>query len=1120
MTDDISDKVRTVLLAALMVLSVFAGTVAFSGSAAAEVDGLSNPNAENVEISGSTATQTVTVDVSTDENAEDVTFTPASPGGGNIDSVSVNSTGTGALSTGTASSSGGTVTVPNVQRSSGTGFTTETLSVDITYDTSSSGISSESSSVSLTIDDSGGSTDASSVSDTFDFVDNTDPAATVNSVSPSNPSRIGTVTVDFDLQDTGSGVDTAASNVTLTDSNGDTITNGSVSAGTGQTVQFDLTNFPGGAAAPGTLTATLNADDNAGNTNTDSATATVNTNARAAPGSGGGDVFAGAVVFQGEEDIEFAGTLSSTLVGVADDAGTVSPPIPQDVQIGRYTNDGNQNSDGVTVDTPRINEFEIQNVNGEDIAGGSVAETDADSLRIYAESNFEQAEALEVEITNSQGTEIQGDVLNGSTSSVTQAESANPSSLDSNDNAAIWEVDMSTLSAGTYTVSVFGTDDLDFGQASQSDTITITSDERVSLELDSEETTQGTDVQYEIRGGLAGDTHLVHINPQDLRDNVDAADAARIFRQVGDVEERGVIEGSITGSPTQFQDLREPGESPTVSRPYAIVTIDDDGLGIGSIETQYLDTTDVEVLVTSELGKQSNGNLTAAGGGDRGTASATAGVQLATTDGVIDEDDVDLEVNEGEISLDSPSGTYIVNSETDVNGTAPSDMQSVSIYARDEGGFELVELDGSNTTSVNADGTFDEEDVTLSQGDGPGNDILTLPGTYRIGAIDSEDADVTSSTVGSLSGSSTQDLAGTGPEDEILSTNDFNQGTSTQTSLRVTGTSLSAEFPSLVRGQIAVEDGDVDINGSAPGAQNSGVLFIAVGPRGNVDTAKISVDGDSTFDEEDIVISDQLSKGSVSLHVFSPGRDGQVGEGDLPNVGGTADIDDLQDYVDEDGSALASGNTLEGQSLTGDQIRSSIVSETVEDTASDDQLVNANTRLVDAQSDILNVYQQGNQATGVNPTAVGNTMVVEGRTNFQPDDNTITVELSNEDTTVALSSTEEWGEDGMWSVQLDTADASTGTYTLEADDSENTVTTEVELVEQISTPTPTPTPTEEPTPTPTATPEPTPTPTPEPTPTPTAEPTPTPTEGGGPGFGAVIAVVALLAAALLAIRRD
>jgi PGF-CTERM protein len=66
--------------------------------------------------------------------------------------------------------------------------------------------------------------------------------------------------------------------------------------------------------------------------------------------------------------------------------------------------------------------------------------------------------------------------------------------------------------------------------------------------------------------------------------------------------------------------------------------------------------------------------------------------------------------------------------------------------------------------------------------------------------------------------------------------------------------------------------------------------------------------------------------------------------------------------------------------------------------------------------------------------------------------------------------------------------------------------------------TPTPTPTAEPTPTPTE--EPTPTPTAEPEPT-TEPPTPEPTTtGDGAGFGLVVALVALLAAALLAVRRN
>ncbi|ESS06420.1 MAG: PGF-CTERM archaeal protein-sorting signal [uncultured archaeon A07HB70] len=141
-------------------------------------------------------------------------------------------------------------------------------------------------------------------------------------------------------------------------------------------------------------------------------------------------------------------------------------------------------------------------------------------------------------------------------------------------------------------------------------------------------------------------------------------------------------------------------------------------------------------------------------------------------------------------------------------------------------------------------------------------------------------------------------------------------------------------------------------------------------------------------------------------------------------------------------------------------------------------------------------------------------MIVEGETNLQPDDNVITVELRNEDRSVDLVSTDLWGQSGSWLVELDTDDAAIGTYDLVVEDGTNTRREQVELVETLDTPTPTPT--ERDTPTPTSTP------TASPTPTPTATPTasPTPTAGGGPGFGAVVALVALLAAALLATRRE
>jgi PGF-CTERM protein len=79
------------------------------------------------------------------------------------------------------------------------------------------------------------------------------------------------------------------------------------------------------------------------------------------------------------------------------------------------------------------------------------------------------------------------------------------------------------------------------------------------------------------------------------------------------------------------------------------------------------------------------------------------------------------------------------------------------------------------------------------------------------------------------------------------------------------------------------------------------------------------------------------------------------------------------------------------------------------------------------------------------------------------------------------------------------------------------VTDEAEVTIEMATETPEPTP--EPTATPTA--EPTPTPEPEQTPTETEPPTPEPTTtGDGAGFGVVLALIALIGAALLAVRRN
>ena len=777
---------------------------------------------------------------------------------------------------------------------------------------------------------------------------------------------------------------------------------------------------------------------------------------RAGPGGSGefdtetgeGVVYEGAVVYRGEDDIEFGGALDDSLASVSSGV-PLSPPISPTVDTGRYSNDGTQSTPAITVDSPRISSFEIQNTNGADVKGGTVTQSRA-NLTLVAEYNYHQAENIEVIVEEESGLTV--------TNTVVDDPQAN------GDGTARISMDFRNADPGTYNFTVQGTSSLTFDDARRETTVEISSQEDVGVELANDTVTQGANVNFDIIGGAAGDYHLVQIDASDLRDDVSPATAATVFRPVGDVEEQGVFDGD------RYVPESDVNSSDDVDAVYAVVEIDDDGIGVGSIDTAALDDTSVSITIS---------DLLATSGGSFARPLAAAG------SGELAADETDFDVEKGEVALGQPSNFYVVGQAVTVNGTAPAAIESVAIYARNNNDFELVELDGDRTLFVDADGTFEVEGVRLTEGEGGGNGILSLEGSYRIGVISAADAD----------------LDGDGQVDDQLTTQEFTQGTSEQKSLRVTGRSLSVTFPSVVRGQIAEEDGGVDVNGTAAGAAE--VVFIAVGERGNIISQTIRVDDDGTVDEEDVPVAG-LSEGDVTLYVYGTGRDGRVGDGDLPGSF-EATTDGLQSWLE---------SSLGQQSLTGDQVRSAIRGETTGATASDDLVETEEVRLTDAQTRVTDVYPSDSAATGINPVAAGDTMIVEGETNLQPGNNVITIELGNQETTVELTSTELWGQDGVWVVEIDTDGAAVGTYTLRAEDGSSTDTIDVDIVETLETPTPTPT---EETPTPSPTPTATPSPTPTVSPTPTASPTPT--SAGGPGFGAVVAIVALLAAALVAVRR-
>ncbi|MDL0126557.1 HVO_2072 family ArtA-dependent S-layer glycoprotein [Halobacterium salinarum] len=782
-------------------------------------------------------------------------------------------------------------------------------------------------------------------------------------------------------------------------------------------------------------------------------------------GKTGGSVGDGATIFQGEEDIIFrnssntdqtfdSATLSRT--GGSDEGVPLQMPIPEDQSTGSYDSNGPVTDEadfGVTVQSPSVTMLEVRNNADNDVTGG-VLNTAQEDSRIAVDYNYYAAEDIELTVEDEDGLDVTDEILNGTSDT-----------RNNGTNTAYFNINPNNVDAGDYTVSVEGVEDLDFGDATESVSVTISSSNKASLNLAEDEVVQGANLKYTIENSPEGNYHAVTIDSSDFRDNSNAAEAAKVMRSVGDTLDTGVVKSNDI-----LTKNLEDTDANSTDYAYAIVEIDD-GNGVGSVETQYLDDSSVDI--------------------DLYPASDTEDVpayvdneelkDASDLEGLSTDDDTDFDVTQGDITLDNPTGAYVVGSEVDINGTANEGTDDVVLYARDNNDFELVTIDDEKSIEVDSDDTFEEEDITLSDGDKGGDDILGLPGTYRLGIIAKSDA-----------------VNSSGGVKDNIDTSDFNQGVSSTSSIRVTDTELTASFETY-NGQVADDDNQIDVEGTAPGKDN--VAAIIIGSRGKVKFQSISVDSDDTFDEEDIDIS-ELRQGSASAHILSSGRDGKFGE-DTANS-----ISDLEDEV---------GNYTSG-SPTGDQIRDRILSNTVDDTASDDLIVTQQFRLVDGLTTIE--ATEGGEA--------GGSLTVMGTTNRKADDNTITVELLQGDASIEINSTDEWNSDGQWSVDVPLSNVEPGNYTVEADDGDNTDRQNVEIVEELEEPdqttvdqpennqTMTTTMTETTTETTTEM-----TTTQEDTTENGSEGTSDGESGGSiPGFGVGVALVAVLGAALLALRQN
>lgn len=249
-----------------------------------------------------------------------------------------------------------------------------------------------------------------------------------------------------------------------------------------------------------------------------------------------------------------------------------------------------------------------------------------------------------------------------------------------------------------------------------------------------------------------------------------------------------------------------------------------------------------------------------------------------------------------------------------------------------------------------------------------------------------------------------------------------------------------------IAGQIATEDGEVSVQGTAAGADE--VLIAMVDRRGRIASEIVSVDDDDVF-EEDVALATptgtQLSEGPIAAVVFSPGRDGVVGDGEIASFT-RADLAALDESTRQRVRQRIGNQTV---TRTQAQVLGLFYEESINDSGSDDLALFDVFRFTDGQTSITTVGpQSGTNVTSINPVDTNETMVIRGLTNRKPDDNTITVDVVDGPTPEAfdVADTDQWGTEGVWSVVIEVPpEAEPGTYAIESDDGDNTDVVEVRV---------------------------------------------------------------------------
>ena len=314
-------------------------------------------------------------------------------------------------------------------------------------------------------------------------------------------------------------------------------------------------------------------------------------------------ITSGNVVFQGEEDLTFAyrgnqsEVTASSLEGTAGtrEGALLQMPIPTDEDTGSYDLNGPADNTGgfsVSVIEPRITTAEVR-LDGDDVS--SVAVEDADDFTAFAEFNFDMVENITIEVQDESGADI--------TSRVT------PSGVTIAEDGTSVPLNLSEEDAGEYTVIFEGDDDLDYGGVIEEYTIVLQNPDSTTIDTRNS-VYQGTTLDYILSGAAADRYYFLTITKSEFNLGITRENAANIFVSSDDVVEAGKFTETEYLNISESTGTEDADELLSDDTQYAYALVKSDTAGIsGSINTEYLDTSQIEINAYNSTTGDFNGDI-------------------------------------------------------------------------------------------------------------------------------------------------------------------------------------------------------------------------------------------------------------------------------------------------------------------------------------------------------------------------------------------------------------------------------------------------------------------------------------------------------------------------------